>query len=71
MPVQLPYTAAKPLSVSLPYTQASPMPSQLFYSDAAPLPIAITAVKKPADWDPIRVRVEDAPSKPKPGGGSR
>ncbi len=69
LPVQLPYTPAKPLPISLPYTASSPMPSRLFYSRDAPLPVEITAVKKVGDWEPIRARVEDAPAKKTPGGG--
>jgi hypothetical protein len=69
VPVQLPYTPAKPLPVGLPYTASSPMPSQLFYTGAAPLPVEISAVKKVGDWEPIRAHVEDAPTKKTPGGG--
>ena len=65
--VQLPYTAAKPLPVSLPYTAASPMPAQLPYTAQSPLAIEIAAVKKVGEWEPIRVKVEDAPTKSRPG----
>jgi hypothetical protein len=71
VPVQLPYTAAKPLPVGLPYTASSPMPSQLFYTSVAPMPVAITAVEKIGDWQPIRTAVEPAPTALKPGGGGR
>jgi hypothetical protein len=67
VPVQLPYSAAKPLPVSLPYTAASPMPAMLGYSANSPLAIEITAVKKVGEWEPVRVRVEDAPTKSRPG----
>jgi len=67
LPVQLPYSAAKPLPVSLPYTASSPMPSQLFYTAASPLPVEITAVKKTGEWEPLRAHVEDAPTKKTPG----
>ena len=67
LPVQLPYTAAKPLPVSLPYTAASPMPAQLPYTANSPLAIEITAVKKVGEWEPVRVRVEEAPTKTRPG----
>lgn len=67
LPVQLPYSAAKPLPVSLPYTAASPMPTQLPYTAASPLAIEIAAVKKTGEWEPVRVRVEDAPTKSRPG----
>lgn len=65
--VQLPYTAARPLPVSLPYTAASPMPAQLPYNATSPLAIEIASVKKTGEWEPIRVRVEDAPTKTRPG----
>lgn len=71
VPVQLPYTAAKPLPVGLPYTAASPMPSQLFYTSAVPLPVEIAAVKKTGEWEPLRAKVEDGPARPKPGGGGQ
>lgn len=67
VPVQLPYSAAKPLPVSLPYTTASPMPTQLPYNATSPLAIEIAAVKKTGEWEPVRVRVEDAPTKSRPG----
>lgn len=65
--VQLPYTPERPLPVSLPYTAASPMPTQLPYNATAPLAIEIAAVKKTGEWEPVRVRVEDAATKTKPG----
>jgi hypothetical protein len=70
LPVTLPYTAAKPLPVGLPYTVASPLPAQVLN---LPLPVEISAVKKTADWDPIRVHVEPAGLSAKPGigGGGR
>ncbi len=71
MPVALPYTPAKPLPVGLPYTATNPMPSQLFYTGAAPLPVEISAIKKVGEWEPLRAKVEDAPAKPRPGGGER
>ncbi len=57
--------------VSLPYTPVNPMPARLTHSPAAPLAVEISAVKKTGEWEPIRVKVEDAPAKPKPGGGDR
>jgi len=65
--VQLPYTPAKPLPVSLPYTPASPMPTQLPYTAQSPLAIEIAAVKKTGEWEPIRAKIEDAPTKTRPG----
>jgi hypothetical protein len=69
LPVQLPYTTARPLPVGLPYSASSPMPSQLFYTGSAPLPVEISAIKKVGDWEPLRAKVEDAPARSKPGGG--
>lgn len=56
--------------VSLPYTPASPLPAKLMNSPEAPLAVEIAAVKKTGEWEPIRAKVEDAPARPKPGGGS-
>jgi hypothetical protein len=70
LPVQLPYSPAKPLPVSLPYTPAAPMPARLTNTPDAPVPVEISAVKKAGDWEPIRTRVEDAPARSKPGGGA-
>ena len=69
LPVSLPYNAAKPLPVSLPYTASQPMPSQLFYTPGTPMPVEIAAVRKTGEWEPIRARVEDAPTRRQPGGG--
>jgi len=57
LPVKLPYTVDRPLPVSLPYTSSVPMA------------VEISAVRKTGEWEPIRVRVEDAPVRSKPGGG--
>ena len=57
------------VAVSLPYSAAYPMPVQLPYTPTAPIPVEITSVKKMGDWEPIRASVEDAPTRPKPGGG--
>lgn len=59
------------LPVWMPYTPTKPLPVSLAYTPASPLPVEISAVKKPADWDPIRVRVESAPQSARPGGGGR
>jgi hypothetical protein len=71
LPILLPYTPAKPLPVSLPYTPANPMPSVVLNPDDVPVPMEIMGVRKPEKWDPLRVRVEDATARPKPGGGER
>jgi hypothetical protein len=69
LPVQLPYTAANPLPASLPYTNANPMPTRLPYTPEAPMPIALTSVHKVTSWEPLRVTVEDAPTRSRPGIG--
>ena len=71
LPIQLPYTKEKPLPVSLPYTAEKPMPSVVLNPDDVPVPMEIMGVRKPGGWDPLRVRVEDTPAKPRPGGGQR
>jgi hypothetical protein len=71
LPVTLPYTAAKPLPVGLPYTVDSPLPAQVINMGGAPLPVEISAVRKTADWDPIRVRVEPGTQSARPGGGGQ
>lgn len=71
VPVTLPYSSARPLPVGLPYTASNPIPSQLFYTATSPLPVEIDAVKKTGQWEPIRVHVEDAPVRTRPGGGPR
>jgi hypothetical protein len=56
------------IPVTLPYTPANPIPARLMNLLDAPLPVEISSVRRTGDWEPIRVRVEDAPSKPRPGG---
>ena len=66
--VSLPYSKAKPLPVSVPYDAANPLPTALPYSDDRPLAVQLTGVRKTiTSWDPIRVEVEDAPVRRKPG----
>jgi hypothetical protein len=55
--------------VQLPYTPSNPLPAHMSYTAAAPLPVEIASVKKTGEWDPLRAHVEDAPTRPKPGGG--
>jgi hypothetical protein len=57
VPVTLPYTAERPLPVGLPYTASKP------------LSVEIASLKKTGDWEPIRVKVEDAPLRTQPGIG--
>ena len=71
LPVWMPYTPTKPLPVSLSYTQANPLPAQVINMGGAPFPVEVSSVKKPADWEPIRVRVEPGIPTSKPGGGDR
>jgi hypothetical protein len=57
------------LAVRLPYTQATPLPVSLPYTNSLPMAVEISAVRKTGEWEPIRVRVEDAPVRQRPGGG--
>jgi hypothetical protein len=59
------------IPVTLPYTAADPIPARLMNLPDAPLAVEISSVRKTGDWEPIRVRVEEAPPRPKPGGGGR
>jgi len=58
------------LQVQLPYTTLKPLPVSLPYSTDTPIPVEISAVRKAGEWEPIRAKVEDAPVKPRPGGGA-
>src|SRR6478672_7820816 len=69
LPVTLPYTAAHPLPASLPYTAANPLPTHLPYTADSPLPMELTGVRRGPTWEPLRVSVEDAPTRGKPGIG--
>jgi len=69
LPVTLPYSAASPLPVALPYTPGNPLPAHLTYTTDAPLPVEVSSVRTGTSWSPLRVSVEDAPLKRKPGGG--
>jgi hypothetical protein len=55
--------------VTLPYSAANPLPAHLPYTPEQPLPIEVSSVRKGATWEPVRVAVEDAPSRGKPGIG--
>jgi hypothetical protein len=60
------------LPVALPYSAANPLPAHLAYTPDAPLPVGITAVKRGTSWDPLRVSVDEAAARLKPGfGGQR
>jgi len=56
--------------VSLPYTPEHPLPTQLPYSELQPLPTALIAVHHGGgSWDSVRVAVDDAALRDKPGIG--
>lgn len=57
------------LPVTLPYSAANPLPTHLPYTPDAPLPVEVTSVKKGTNWDSLRVNVDDAPVRSKPGIG--
>ena len=46
-----------------------PVDVRLPYSEAQPLPIGVTQVKPAGVWEPVRVSVEDAPVRTRPGRG--
>ena len=54
---------------SFPTRRLKPLPVSLPYSTDTPIPVEISAVRKAGEWEPIRAKVEDAPVKPRPGGG--
>lgn len=55
--------------VTLPYSAANPLPARLPYTPDTPLSVEVASVRKGATWEPFRVFVEDAPTRPKPGFG--
>jgi hypothetical protein len=57
LPVKIMQKPKEPVAVTMEYTAEHPMP------------VGITAVKPGPDWEPIRTRVEPAPTQAKPGGG--
>ena len=59
------------VAVSLPYSETHPLPTRLITSPTSPIAVEITAVRKTGEWEPIRTKVEDAPAKPRPGGGDQ
>jgi hypothetical protein len=57
------------LPVSLPYSPTNPLPAHLTYSADVPLNVEVNAIRRGAAWEPLRVAVEDAPTRGKPGIG--
>jgi hypothetical protein len=57
------------IPVTLPYSMTNPLPAQLHYLDSTPMPIEVRAVRKSQVWDALRVEVEDAPLRSRPGIG--
>ena len=55
--------------VTLPYTPEHPLPTQLPYTDVQPLPTEISSVRRGPHWEPLRVAVDDAALRSKPGPG--
>lgn len=55
--------------VTLPYSAANPLPTHLPYTANQPLPVEVSSVRKGETWEPVRVTVEDAPTRAKPGIG--
>jgi hypothetical protein len=48
-----------------------PFDVRLPYSEATPLPIGVSQVKPSGVWEPVRVSVEDAPVRMRPGRGGQ
>jgi hypothetical protein len=48
-----------------------PVDARLPYSEAMPLPIGVSQVKPAGEWEPLRVSVEDAPVRSRPGRGGQ
>jgi hypothetical protein len=57
------------LPVTLPYTTTNPLPAHLTHTVDTPLPVEVSSVRQGASWSPLRVSVEDAPTRIKPGIG--
>lgn len=57
------------IPVTLPYTPEHPLPTQLPYTESQPMPTGIASVHRVGSWDPLRVAVDDAALRPKPGVG--
>jgi hypothetical protein len=47
----------------------APTPVTLGVTAERPLPVGLTAVVAGQHWEPVRTKVEPAPTSPKPGGG--
>lgn len=47
----------------------APTPVTLGVTAERPLPVGLTAVVPGQHWEPVRTKVEPAPTSPKPGGG--
>jgi hypothetical protein len=55
--------------VALPYTPEHRLPTELPYTPSQPLPAEVVGVRHGTQWDPLRVAVEDAALRAKPGIG--
>lgn len=55
--------------VALPYTPEHPLPAHLPYNEAQPMPVSVAAVRHGPQWDSLRVAVDDAALRPRPGTG--
>jgi hypothetical protein len=47
----------------------APLQVRLDNTEKAPLPVAVSAIKRVGDWEPVRTEAEDAPVRPRPGRG--
>jgi hypothetical protein len=55
--------------VTLPYSAANPLPAHLSYTPEQPLAVELSSVRKGERWEPLRVTVDDAPLRSRPGPG--
>jgi hypothetical protein len=57
------------LPVKVQQMPEAPTPVTLGVTAEHPLPVGLTAVVPGQHWEPVRTKVEPAPTSPKPGGG--
>lgn len=69
----LPVRTTTTVSATLPYSEANPLAAKLVIAPSNPLSVQLSAIGKIEDgrWDPIRVQVEDQPTRQKPGIGGQ
>jgi hypothetical protein len=68
IPVKLNALPRGPVDVRLP---PGPVDVRLPYSEAQPLPVGVSQINPAGAWEPVRVAVEDAPVRTRPGRGGQ